>query len=52
MFTYTGLTETQVLEIRRRHHIYMMKSGRISMAGCKCLSHARIPHNTDSLDSE
>jgi aspartate aminotransferase len=33
MFTYTGLTETQVLEIRRRHHIYMMKSGRISMAG-------------------
>lgn len=33
MFTYTGLTEPQVLEIRRRHHIYMMKSGRISMAG-------------------
>eukprot|EP00466_Bigelowiella_natans_P008742 jgi/Bigna1/49449/estExt_Genewise1.C_480012 len=33
MFTYTGLTEKQVAYLRNHYHIYMMKSGRISMAG-------------------
>ncbi|KAJ5948020.1 pyridoxal phosphate-dependent transferase [Penicillium verhagenii] len=33
MFTYVGLTERQVFEIRSRHHIYMLKSGRISISG-------------------
>ncbi|KAF3936949.1 hypothetical protein ABW19_dt0207858 [Dactylella cylindrospora] len=33
MFSFTGLTETQVLKIREEFHIYMTKNGRISMAG-------------------
>ncbi|KAK6536609.1 Aspartate aminotransferase, cytoplasmic [Arthrobotrys megalospora] len=33
MFSFTGLSETQVLEIRKEFHIYMTKNGRISMAG-------------------
>lgn len=33
MFSYTGLTEPQVLKIRSDFHIYMTKNGRISMAG-------------------
>ena len=33
MFSYTGLTESQVLKLREGPHIYMTKNGRISMAG-------------------
>jgi len=33
MFTYTGLTEAQVEQLTGRFHIYMLKNGRISMAG-------------------
>lgn len=33
MFSFTGLTQTQVLSIRRDFHVYMTKNGRISMAG-------------------
>ncbi|RYP53321.1 hypothetical protein DL768_001678 [Monosporascus sp. mg162] len=33
MFSFTGLTEAQVLKIREDAHIYMTKNGRISMAG-------------------
>ncbi|KAF2489439.1 aspartate aminotransferase [Lophium mytilinum] len=33
MFSYTGLTEKQVLKIREAAHVYMTKNGRISMAG-------------------
>ena len=33
MFSFTGLTEKQVLKIRQDAHIYMTKNGRISMAG-------------------
>lgn len=33
MFSFTGLTEKQVLKIRDDAHIYMTKNGRISMAG-------------------
>lgn len=33
MFTFTGLTEKQVLAIRDKWHVYMTKNGRISMAG-------------------
>ena len=39
MFSFTGLTESQVGELRSRGHIYMTKNGRISMAGL----------NTDNL---
>ena len=33
MFSFTGLTEPQVLKIRKDAHVYMTKNGRISMAG-------------------
>ncbi|GAB7364783.1 hypothetical protein MBLNU230_g5580t2 [Neophaeotheca triangularis] len=33
MFSFTGLTEQQVLKLREQSHIYMTKNGRISMAG-------------------
>ena len=33
MFSFTGLTEKQVLKIREEFHVYMTKNGRISMAG-------------------
>lgn len=33
MFSFTGLTEKQVLKIREVAHVYMTKNGRISMAG-------------------
>ncbi|GAP91953.1 putative aspartate aminotransferase [Rosellinia necatrix] len=33
MFSFTGLTEPQVLKLREVAHLYMTKDGRISMAG-------------------
>ncbi|XP_077293531.1 glutamate oxaloacetate transaminase 1 [Arctopsyche grandis] len=33
MFSYTGLTEKQVQHLREKHHIYLLKTGRISMCG-------------------
>eukprot|EP00471_Norrisiella_sphaerica_P006739 CAMPEP_0184479212 /NCGR_PEP_ID=MMETSP0113_2-20130426/1025_1 /TAXON_ID=91329 /ORGANISM="Norrisiella sphaerica, Strain BC52" /LENGTH=447 /DNA_ID=CAMNT_0026857243 /DNA_START=432 /DNA_END=1775 /DNA_ORIENTATION=- len=33
MFSYTGLSKPQVKYLEEKYHIYMMKSGRISLAG-------------------
>eukprot|EP00511_Aplanochytrium_stocchinoi_P002053 CAMPEP_0204824964 /NCGR_PEP_ID=MMETSP1346-20131115/2942_1 /ASSEMBLY_ACC=CAM_ASM_000771 /TAXON_ID=215587 /ORGANISM="Aplanochytrium stocchinoi, Strain GSBS06" /LENGTH=428 /DNA_ID=CAMNT_0051952411 /DNA_START=68 /DNA_END=1354 /DNA_ORIENTATION=- len=33
MFCYTGISPEQVDQMREKHHIYMTKDGRISMAG-------------------
>ncbi|KAL7273586.1 Aspartate aminotransferase, cytoplasmic, partial [Rhizina undulata] len=33
MFSFTGLTEKQVLKLREEAHVYLTKNGRISMAG-------------------
>jgi aspartate aminotransferase, cytoplasmic len=33
MFSFTGLTEAQVMKLREDAHVYMTKNGRISMAG-------------------
>ena len=33
MFAYTGLTEAQVGRLTEEFHVFMLKSGRISMAG-------------------
>lgn len=33
MFSFTGLSPAQVEQMIHKHHIYMLKSGRISMAG-------------------
>ena len=40
MFSYTGLTEEQCWNMEREHHIYMLKNGRISMAGV-CASNVK-----------
>lgn len=33
MFSYTGLNEPQVKSLIEKHHIHLIKNGRISMAG-------------------
>jgi aspartate/tyrosine/aromatic aminotransferase len=33
MFAYTGLNADMVKELREKHHIYLVNSGRISIAG-------------------
>ena len=33
MFSFTGLSEAQVMKLREKFHVYMTKNGRISMAG-------------------
>lgn len=33
MFTYTGMTSAQCEILINKHHIYLLKNGRISMAG-------------------
>ncbi len=33
MFAYTGLTPDMVKELREKYHIYLVNSGRISIAG-------------------
>ena len=33
MFSYTGLNEPQVECLIKKHHIHLVKNGRISMAG-------------------
>ncbi|KAL2012823.1 hypothetical protein VTN00DRAFT_348 [Thermoascus crustaceus] len=48
MFSFTGLTETQVKILREKWHIYMTKNGRISMAG---LNSHNIDYFADAVDS-
>jgi aspartate aminotransferase len=33
MFSFTGLTEAQVMYLREKYHIYFLKNGRINMCG-------------------
>lgn len=40
MFSYTGLTEPQCKHLVEKYHVYLTKSGRISMCGV----------NTNNLD--
>ncbi|KAJ5114146.1 pyridoxal phosphate-dependent transferase [Penicillium angulare] len=47
MFTYVGLSEKQVHEIRSRHHIYMLKSGRISISG---LNESNVKYVAQGID--
>lgn len=42
MFAYTGLTEEQCQYLIDRHHIYLLKSGRINVCGIS-------PHNVDHV---
>ena len=47
MFSYTGLTEKQVLKLREEAHIYMTKNGRISMAG---LNTGNVDYFAEAVD--
>lgn len=47
MFSFTGLTEKQVLKVREDAHIYLTKNGRISMAG---LNSHNIDHVAKAFD--
>lgn len=35
MFSYTGLTPNQVQALKEKYHVYLLKSGRASVSGCK-----------------
>ena len=47
MFSYTGLTEKQVLKLRDEAHVYMTKNGRISMAG---LNTGNVDYFAEAVD--
>ncbi|RVX74560.1 hypothetical protein B0A52_01686 [Exophiala mesophila] len=47
MFSFTGITEKQVLAIREKWHVYMTKNGRISMAG---LNTHNVKYFAEALD--
>merc|ERR1719210_661924 len=47
MFSYTGLTQPQCERLIGEHHIYLLKSGRISLAG---LNKSNIPYMVDCVD--
>ncbi|KAG8531563.1 uncharacterized protein KY384_003193 [Bacidia gigantensis] len=47
MFSFTGLTEKQVLKIREDAHVYMTKNGRISMAG---LNTGNVNYVAEAID--
>lgn len=47
MFSFTGLTPAQCERLIQEHHIYLLKSGRISLAG---LNHSNIQYMIDSVD--
>jgi len=47
MFSYTGLNVAQCQRLIHEHHIYLLKSGRISLAG---LNQNNIQHMIDSID--
>jgi aspartate aminotransferase len=47
MFSYTGLTPAQVENMTGKHHIYMTKDGRISLAG---LNSAKVDYVAAAMD--
>ena len=47
MFSYTGLSPAQVENMIGKHHIYMTKDGRISLAG---LNSAKVPYVAAAMD--
>ncbi len=48
MFSYTGLTAPQVDIMTKKHHIYLLSSGRISMAGINGSNVARLAAAIDN----
>jgi len=46
MFSYTGLKEPQCVALTRDYHVYLLKSGRISLAG---LNNGNLQYFIDSM---
>jgi aspartate aminotransferase, cytoplasmic len=47
MFSFTGLSEKQVMELRNKWHVYLTKNGRISMAG---LNDGNVKYFAEAVD--
>lgn len=47
MFSFTGLAEAQVAELRSKWHVYLTKNGRISMAG---LNDGNVKYFAEAVD--
>merc|ERR1712107_625429 len=47
MFSFTGLTEPQCEKLIKDHHIYLLKSGRISLAG---LNNGNLQYVVDAIN--
>jgi len=47
MFSYTGLTVKQSENMINKHHVYMLKNGRVSMAGVTTKNVAYIAQAID-----
>jgi len=47
MFSFTGLTQAECERLISQHHIYLLKSGRISLAG---LNKSNVQYMIDSVD--
>ncbi|RJE19193.1 Aspartate aminotransferase [Aspergillus sclerotialis] len=47
MFSYTGLTPGQVQSLKEKYHVYMLKSGRISISG---LSKKNVTYVAQAID--
>jgi len=47
MFSFTGLTQPMCERLIKEHHIYLLKSGRISLAG---LNKSNVQYMVDSVD--
>jgi aspartate aminotransferase, cytoplasmic len=47
MFSFTGMSEKQVAELREKWHVYMTKNGRISMAG---LNTGNVKYFAEAMD--
>lgn len=47
MFSFTGLTPAQCEQMTKKHHVYMLKNGRISMAG---VTSKNVNYLADAID--
>merc|ERR1712137_853897 len=47
MFSFTGLSQAMCERLIKEHHIYLLKSGRISLAG---LNKGNVQYMVDSVD--
>lgn len=49
MFSFMGLSEEHVAELRSKRHIYMLTDGRVSMAGLNSGNIKRFAYAVDDV---